>query len=153
MYKKTTKELEDILEHTHPNDIENFVKANEDELLDGDRNFMKYMNEKLREKGLQKQDVLLRADISQGYGYKLLTEEKVTKKRDIILRICYAANFTLKETQQALKIYQMDILYARNPRDALLMTFFNEHPGSIIDINEMLLANKMMPLRSSGMHE
>ena len=153
MYKKTTKELEDILEHTHPNDIENFVKANEDELLDGDRNFMKYMNEKLREKGLQKQDVLLRADISQGYGYKLLTEEKVTKQRDIILRICYAANFTLKETQQALKIYQMDILYARNPRDALLMTFFNEHPGSIIDINEMLLANKMMPLRSSGMHE
>ena len=153
MYKKTTKELEDILERTHPKDIENFVKANEDDLLDGDRNFMKYMNEKLREKGLQKQDVLLRADISQGYGYKLLTEEKVTKQRDIILRICYAANFTLKETQQALKIYQMDILYARNPRDALLMTFFNEHPGSIIDINEMLLANKMMPLRSSGMHE
>ena len=153
MYKKTTKELEDILEHTHPNDIENFVKTNEDDLLDGDRNFMKYINEKLREKGLQKQDVLLRADISQGYGYKLLTEEKVTKQRDIILRICYAANFTLKETQQALKIYQMDILYARNPRDALLMTFFNEHPGSIIDINEMLLANKMMPLRSSGMHE
>ncbi|SEA49614.1 hypothetical protein SAMN05216349_11457 [Oribacterium sp. KHPX15] len=153
MYKKTTKELEEILEHTHPKDIENFVKANEDDLLDGDRNFMKYMNERLKEKGLQKQDVLLRADISQGYGYKLLTEEKVTKQRDIILRICYAANFTLKETQNALKIYQMDILYARNPRDALLMTFFNEHPGSIIDINEMLSANKMMPLRSSGMHE
>jgi hypothetical protein len=30
------------------------------------------------------------------------------------------------------------------------MTFFNTHPGSIIDINEMLLANKMKPLRSSG---
>lgn len=153
MYKKTTKELEEILEHTHPKDIGNYVKNNEEDLLDGDRNFMKYMNEKLREKGMQKQDVLLRADISQGYGYKLLSEEKVTKQRDIILRICYAADFTLKETQQALKIYHMDTLYARDPRDALLMTFFNEHPGSIIDINEMLLANKMMPLRSSGMHE
>jgi hypothetical protein len=153
MYKKSTKELEEILEHTHPKDIGNFVKANEDDMLDGNRNFMKYMNEKLKEKGLQKQDVLLRADISQGYGYKLLSEEKVTKQRDIILRICYAAEFTLKETQQALKIYHMDTLFARDPRDALLMTFFNEHPGSIIDINEMLLANKMTPLRSSGLQE
>ena len=153
MYKKTTKELEEILEHTHPKDIGDFVKANEDDMLDGNRNFMKYMNEKLKEKGLQKQDVLLRADISQGYGYKLLSEAKITKQRDIILRICYAANFTLKETQQALKIYHMDTLFARDPRDALLMTFFNEHPGSIIDINEMLLTNKMTPLRSSGMQE
>jgi hypothetical protein len=47
----------------------------------------------------------------------------------------------------------MDTLFARDPRDALLMTFFNEHPGSIIDINEMLLANKMTPLRSSGLQE
>lgn len=153
MYKKNTKELEEILERTHPEDIGDFVESNEGDLLDGKRDFMKYMNEKFREKGLQKQDILLKADISQGYGYKLLSEEKVTKQRDIILRICYAAEFTLKETQQALKIYHMDTLYARDPRDALLMTFFNEHPGSIIDINEMLLANKMKPLRSSGMQE
>lgn len=74
MNKKTTKELEEILEHTHPKDIGKFVKTNEGDLLDGDRNFMKYMNEKLKEKRLQKQDVILRADISQGYGYKLLSE-------------------------------------------------------------------------------
>ncbi len=153
MYKKNTKELEEILEKTHPEDIGDFVDVNEEDLLNGNRDFMKYMNEKFREKGVQKQDVLLKADISQGYGYKLLTEEKVTKQRDIILRICYAADFTLKETQQALKIYHMDTLDARDPRDALLMTFFNEHPGSIIDINEMLLANKMKPLRSSGIQE
>lgn len=153
MYKKNTKELEEILEHTHPENIGEFVEKNGEDLLDGNRDFMKYMNEKFREKGLQKQDILLKADISQGYGYKLLSEEKVTKQRDIILRICYAAEFTLKETQQALKIYHMDTLYARDPRDALLMTFFNEHPGSIIDINELLLANKMKPLRSSGMQD
>ena len=153
MYKKNTKELEQILEHTHPEDIADFVDSNEEDLLNGDRDFMKYMNERFREKGVKKQDVLLKADISQRYGYKLLDEEKVTKQRDIILRICYAADFSLKETQQALKIYHMDALYARDPRDALIMTFFNEHPGSIIDINEMLLANKMKPLRSSGIQE
>ena len=153
MYKKNTKELEEMLEHTHPEDIADFVDENESDMLGGDRDFMKYMNEKLKEKGLKKQDVLAKADISQRYGYKLLDEEKVTRQRDVILRICYAANFTLKETQQALKIYHMDTLYARDPRDALIMTFFNEHLGSIIDINEMLLSNKMDPLRSSGVQE
>lgn len=153
MYKKNTRELEEMLEHTHPEDISEYVDENEEDMLNGNRDFMKYMNERFREKGIKKQDVLLKADISQRYGYKLLDEEKVTKQRDIILRICYAAEFTLKETQQALKIYHMDTLYARDPRDALIMTFFNEHPGSIIDINEMLLANRMKPLRSSGMQD
>lgn len=153
MYKKNTKELEEILEHTHPKDIIDFVEENEADMLSGERDFTRYMNERFREKGLKKQEVLLKADISQGYGYKLLSEEKVTRQRDVILRICYAAEFSLKETQQALKIYHMDTLYARDPRDALLMTFFNERPGSIIDINEMLLSNKMPPLRSSGVQE
>lgn len=153
MYRKNTSELEEALEQMHPKDIGQFVDENAEDMLDGERDFMKYMKAKLKEKGILKQDVLLRADISQGYGYKLLTEEKVTKQRDIILRICYAADFSLKETQQALKIYHMDTLYARDPRDALLMTFFNEKHKSVIDINEILLANGMQPLRSSGVQE
>ena len=153
MYKKNTRELEEMLENTHPENIGNYFEKNEEDMMDGNRDFMRYMNEKFKEKGLKKQDVLLRADIPQRYGYKLLSEEKVTRQRDVILRICYAADFSVKETQQALKIYHMDTLYARDPRDALIMTIFNEHPGSIIDINEMLLSNKMQPLRSSGMQE
>lgn len=153
MYKKDTEDLEGILEYTHPRNIADFIEANKDELLNGDRDFMRYMNEKIKEKGLLKQDVLLQADISQGYGYKLLTEEKQTKQRDVILRICYAAHFTLQEAQRALEIYHMDKLYARDPRDALLMTFFNNRPGSILDLNEMLHKNKMAPLKSSGVQE
>ena len=126
------------------------MAQNADEVLDGNRDFMRYMNEKFKEKGLQKQDVLLKADISQGYGYKLLAEEKVTKQRDVILRICYAAEFTLKETQQALRVYHMDTLYARDPRDAMIMTCFNERPGTVLEVNELLMKNKMQPLRSSG---
>ena len=153
MYKKNTKELEEMLEKTHPSSIPEFVEMNRDEILSDDRDFMKYMNEKLKEKKLRKQDVLLNADISQGYGYKLLTEEKVTKQRDVILRICYAAQFTLAEVQQALKIYHMETLYARDARDALLMTCFNDRPGSILDLNELLAANNMKPLRSSGLQD
>ncbi len=153
MYKKKTSDLEKKLEHTHPSEISEYIKANPEDIMNGDRNFMEYMNEKFREKKIRKQDVFLKADIAQGYGYKLLTEEKVTRQRDVILRICSAADFSLQEVQQALSIYHMNTLYARDPRDALLMTCFNEKPGSVITVNELLLRNGMIPLKSSGVQE
>ena len=111
---------------------------------------MDYMNSKLKEKGFLKQDVLLRADIPQRYGYKILSEEKTTKRRDIILRICYAAELNLEETQQALEYYRMNQLYLRVARDALIMACLDKRPGGIIELNEVLLKNHMEPLRSSG---
>lgn len=153
MYKKSTDELEKKLEHTHPDNFKDFLNENAEEVLSDNREFMQYMNNIFKEKKVKKQDVIVRADIPLGYGYKLLTEEKVTKQRDIILRICYAAEFTVEETQQALKIYHMNTLYARDMRDALLMTCFNERPGSLTDVNEILFKNKMKPLRTSGVQE
>lgn len=153
MFNKTTHELEEMLGSTHPYDIADYVQENGDDMMDGDRDFTRYMRERLKEKGLRKQDVLLRADIAQGYGYKLLTEEKVTRQRDVILRICYAGEFTLAETQQALRIYHMDTLYARDRRDALIMACFNHRPGTILDLNDLLLKNRLQPLRSSGVQE
>lgn len=153
MYEKTNADLEMELKSLRPSEISKYINSNKDELIDEKRCFMDYMNSKLKTKGLKKQDVLLKADIPQRYGYKLLTEEKVTKQRDIIIRICYAAEFTLTETQQALELYQMNLLYPRVARDALIMTCFEHRPGSIIEVNEYLLKNKMKPLRSSGIQD
>lgn len=66
------------------------------------------------------------------------------------MRICYAAELTLDETQRALRKYKMPELYAKIPRDALLMIIFNERPGSIIEVNELLKENGMDSLRTSG---
>jgi hypothetical protein len=107
----------------------------------------------MREKGITQQIAFLKADIPERYGYKLLSGEKHTRQRDIILRICYAAEFTLKETQRALRKYGMPELYAKIPRDALLMIAFNERPGSIIDVNALLKENGMEALRTSGIQE
>lgn len=150
MYEKSTDELDRELTTIRPFNIGNYLKENKNEMIDEGRCFMTFMNSKFKEKGLLKQDVLLRADIPQRYGYKLLTEEKVTKQRDIIIRICYAAEFTLEEAQQALALYRMAALYPRVARDALIIACFNHKPGSIIEVNEILLKNKMTPLRSSG---
>ena len=97
--------------------------------------------------------IFLAADIPERYGYKLISEEKRTRQRDVILRICYAAHFTLEETQQALRIYGMPELYAKNSRDAVLMIAFHERPGDIIEVNALLKQNAMEPLRSSGVQE
>ncbi len=153
MHNQDTGELELKLERVSPQQIDVFLRENAEEMLDNGRDFMAYMNKKLKEKNMLKKDVIMRADINQGYGYKLLTEEKVTRQRDVILRLCYAAEFTLGETQYALRLYRMETLYARDARDALIMTCFNDRPGNIINVNELLLRNNMMPLRSSGVME
>jgi len=106
-----------------------------------------------KDKGILQQEVFLFADIPERYGYKLLSEEKRTKQRDVILRICYAGKLSLAETQKALKLYGMPELYARIPRDAVLMVCFNERPGSILDVNTFLKQHNMESLRSSGVQE
>lgn len=47
----------------------------------------------------------------------------------------------------------MDTLYARDPRDALLMTCFNMRQVSLSDLNELLVRNGFEALRSSGKQE
>lgn len=153
MYKKTTDELEKKLLHTHPDKFSEYMDENFDDILLDDREFMKYMNEMFKKNKLKKQDVIVNADLPLGYGYKLLTQEKVTKQRDVILRICYAGELTIEETQQALRLYNMNTLYARDPRDALLMSCLNERPGGIMEVNQLLFKNKMQPLRTSGVQD
>lgn len=153
MNEKDTFELESVLGSTHINNFEKYCKENKESILTDDKAFTVYFKELFRKKGLTQQVVFLKADIPERYGYKLMSGEKRTKQRDIILRICYAAEFSLEETQRALSKYEMPKLYAKIPRDALLMIIFNERPGSIIDVNELLIANGMAPLRTSGVQE
>ncbi|MCR5374260.1 MAG: helix-turn-helix domain-containing protein [Lachnospiraceae bacterium] len=153
MNEKSTKELVGILGKTHLSDFDNYCNDNKDSMNEDLDAFCVYMKELFRQKHMTQQEVFLRADIPERYGYKLLSGEKHTRQRDVLLRICYAGNLSLEETQRALKKYQMPELYAKIPRDALLMIIFNDRPGSIIDVNELLKANGMDSLRTSGLQE
>ena len=153
MSEKSTKELADILGKTHLSEFGQYCKDHKESMKAGKDMFSIYIKNILSEKGMTQQAVFLKADIPERYGYKLLSGEKHTKQRDVILRICYAAKCTLEETQKALRKYEMPQLYAKVPRDALLMIIFNERPGSIIDANALLKKNGMEPLRTSGMQE
>ena len=150
MTKKSTDELEQILGQTSTTDIEGWLAQNAEDLLTQTRPFSAYMHEMLRKYGKTQQEVFLQADFPERFGYKILSEEKHTKQRDYILRICYAAGMSLDETQKALTLYGMAPLYARIPRDAVLMIAFNQHKGSVLDVNALLSAHKLPVLKTSG---
>ena len=153
MQEKDTNELENTLGKTHLSDYDKYLKNNKDSMLSESNSFSTYVKELMNKKKIKQQEVFLKADVPERYGYKLLSGEKHTKQRDVIVRICYAAEFTLSETQRALRKYGMAELYAKDERDALIMIAFNERPGSIIDVNTMLKSHGLLPLRTSGVQE
>ncbi len=153
MSQKKTKELVDILGQTHISDFDKFCKEQKDSMDPEQNAFSEYVKGLLRKKKITQQMVFLKADIPERYGYKLLSGEKHTRQRDVILRICYAAEMTLDETQKALQKYEMPQLYVKIPRDALLMIIFKDRPGGIIEVNELLKEKGMDMLRTSGMQE
>lgn len=148
MTKKSTIELEQILGQTA--NVETYLTENAESLMTDEKPFSVYMHEKIRYYGKTQQEVFLQADLPERFGYKLLSGEKHTKQRDYILRICYAAGMNLDETQRALTLYGMAPLYARFPRDAVLMIAFNQRKGTILDVNAMLSAHKLPTLKTSG---
>ena len=148
--QKKTSELEKILSNSKLNDYGKYIKNHQADKVEPGESFVVYFKELLQEKNLTQLKVFLRADIPERYGYKILSGEKRTRQRDIILRLCYAADFTVEETQRFLKMYELPTLYAKIPRDALLMICFNEHTKNILEINELLKSHGFEPLRTSG---
>ncbi len=153
MKTKSTERLNEVLGKTHIDDFEKYRNENKSDLVTGVESFSYYVKNKITEHEMTQQRVFLNADIPERYGYKLLSGEKRTKQRDVILRICYAAELSLEETQKALRMYGMPELYAKVPRDALLMIVFNDRPGSIIEVNTILKEHDFDSLRTSGVQE
>ena len=85
-----------------PDEFPAFLSRNMGELIRSAHPFADFMRGKLREKGMLQQDVFLAADLPERYGYKLISEQKHTTQRDVILRLCLEARFDLDETQEAL---------------------------------------------------
>lgn len=153
MSEKSTNELINALGKTHIADFENFHAENKYSMSTERESFYVYVRRLLAQKGLTQQVVFLKADIPERYGYKLLSGEKKTRQRDIILRICYAAEMTLDEVQRCLRKYEMPELYVKNPRDAFIMIAINERPGSIITVNELLKGHGFDTLKTSGVQD
>lgn len=146
MEEISTEKLNNILLYAKPDNIEDYLAENKEALYREKWPFGEYMKETLHEKGIRQQDVFLSADISDSYGYKIISGEKHTAQRDLILRLCFGGKFSLEETQKALKLYGMAPLYSKIPRDAVLMVAFNSKIYDIWEVDALLSEHKMKKL-------
>jgi len=94
---------------------------------------------------MTQQNVFLAADMSERYGYKLISGQKHTTERDTIIRLCLAAEFLLDEVQEALILYGMAPLYAKLPRDAAFIIAFSHRIYDIHDVDAILRENNLPP--------
>ncbi len=136
---KPTNELNEILQKTHPEELDAYLKDNGKFMADEKKAFYYYMKDMLEEKGIKLKDVYSFAGVSESYGSKIVTMEKHTKDRDLILRLCIAGHFSWIETSRALKLYGMSELYAKDPRDACLIVALNNRIFDLAEIDEMLI--------------
>lgn len=138
MEKRTTDTLIDELKQLKPAELTGYFEKYAEQTGPEYRSFSAYMRKKLKEKGIKQQEVFLAADIPEGYGYKLISEEKHTRQRDVILRLCIAAHFELREVQQALKLYGFAPLYPRIRRDSAMIVAINNGISEPSMVNELL---------------
>ncbi len=100
--------------------------------------FTAYMRKMLQKKGVSQQQMFRSADISEKFGYKLISGEKHTIQRDIVIKLGIAAHFTEAELSEALILYGMAPLYKQNGRDVVLIQALQDGLREIADVNELL---------------
>ena len=144
-YEEVSKSLNAAAMQLSPADLPQFLAAHADAF--SSRPFTDYMRMKFQEKDISQQNVFLAADLPERYGYKLISGEKRTLQRDVILRICLAAEFRLEEVQEALVLYGMAPLYARIPRDCAFIVAFNNR---IYDIHDHSAGERSAAVSDSG---
>ena len=145
-YEQGSRRLNEELLSVGTSELSDFLEQHREDLITSPRPFADYMRMKLREKGVLQQNVFLAADLSENYGYKLIAEEKHTRQRDTILRLCLAARFRLEEAQEALILYGMAPLHGRFPRDAVLTVAVQNGIYDLCAVNRLLESCGLTPL-------
>ena len=138
MQEKATDELDKILANVRPEQINTYYKNNRQYMAEGKKAFYYYMKDVLESKNILLKDVYSFAGVTESYGSKILTMEKHTKNRDLIIRFCIAGHFLLGETNRALKLYGMSPLYAKDKRDACLIVAINNRKYDLFEIDNLL---------------
>lgn len=138
MQEKATDELDKILANVRLEQINTYYKNNRQYMEEGKKAFYYYMKDVLESKNILLKDVYSFAGVTESYGSKILTMEKHTKNRDLIIRFCIAGHFLLGETNRALKLYGMSPLYAKDKRDACLIVVINNRKYDLFEIDNLL---------------
>ena len=147
MENRPTEELDDILFRTKPDQIGDYIAGNRTFLADAQKSFYYYYKNVLDDKHIMLKDIYTQVGVSESYGSKLISMEKHTTDRNLIICFCVAGHFSLEETNRALKLYGYNELYSRRPADACIIVAINNHIYDINRINEILEERGLEKLR------
>ncbi|MCR5593877.1 MAG: hypothetical protein K6F79_09065 [Saccharofermentans sp.] len=150
MFMKDTGELDKKLLNTAPDKIGEYLKENDKYLAGGDKSFYYYFKDIVDAKNMRLKDIYTAAGVSESYGSKIVTMEKHTKNRDLIIKLCVVAHFALGEINTALKLYGFNALYSKNRKDACIIVAINNRIFELTKINEMLAQQGLEGLCEKG---
>lgn len=137
MQEKPTYELDELLKGTKPDQLGNYYTENIAYMAEG-KAFYYYMKDVLESKRILLKDVYSFAGVSESWGGKIISMERHTTDRDLIIRLCIAGRFSLDEINRALKLYGMNPLYSKDKRDACLIVAINNRKYNLAEIDDML---------------
>ena len=93
--------------------------------------------EKLRGKsGITKPDIVIRTGLSKTYIYQLFNGEYIPG-RNVLLRLAFALNASVDDTQRLLMLAKKSVLYPKIKRDAAIIVCLSQK-NSETETNEFL---------------
>ncbi len=131
--EKTTNELLEILESKKS--IEAFFNEEIDELIFS--SLSEYLELLISEKKLRKSTVIKRSNLDKNYAYQIFNGNKEKPSRNKVIMLAFGMGLSVLETRKLLKVAGVSDLYARNPRDSIIIYCLNKGL-SLIDANEYL---------------
>lgn len=143
MEEKSTTELDQILNTLTSSGVKTYISAQKNHMITAEKAFYYYYKDILESKNIRLKDVYTRISISYGYGSKIVTQEKHTNDRDLIIKLCLGGHFNLEEINHALKLYGFASLYSKDPRDACIIVAVNNKIFMLEKVNEILTKNKL----------
>ncbi len=136
LYKSTDKLNHEIKAAT---DIEDYLEQNKENLLT--RSLSGHLKMLLSQKGLSRADVVRGSLLDRAYVYQIFSGEK-TPSRDKLIALAFGLCLSDAETQTMLKLSGNRELYARDPRDAVIL-FALQREKTIEETNELLFDHKL----------
>lgn len=121
--KKITEQLENELKTmTDSAELEKWINENQDQKL----NFAAYFNELREKKGVKISDLYMNNALGKSFVYYMRKGTKLPSKETAI-KVAFALNATLEETNLLLKASGNKELYPRNEEDAIIEFGIRNH--------------------------
>ena len=125
---------QDLLSSLNNTDIDTHLK-----LIDGKYplTIQAYFNEIIAKRQLKAADIIRKSGQSDNYMHQVLNGTKTKPSRDKLIALCIGAELNLEETQRALEIGKVGILYAKSKRDSVMIYAIN-NKLKMRDVNGLL---------------